>query len=226
MYIAGHPHDCSRIGGFPETTPRTNHRALAFSIAATGIVQHNTVSSYADWFGFPSPSLLTWFPDFNFGSYTGANQGPWSVASSSTYVVYGGEFTTVNGKAQQGLVRFAVPSIAPNKDGPRSTSADLVVTAKTVGTTRSLSWQTVWDRDNASLTYSLKRNGVVIATRTASSTFWQRPTVTVTDPSPGSAPRYQVVATDPFGNAVGGPATAAAVVGSAPVDATADTTTG
>ena len=37
----------------------------------------------------------------------------------------GGEFPTVNGVAQQGLVRFAVPSLAPNKLGPQDTGAGL-----------------------------------------------------------------------------------------------------
>ena len=42
----------------------------------------------------------------------------WSVTGNAEYVVYGGEFPTVNGIAQQGLVRFAVKTIAPNKVGP------------------------------------------------------------------------------------------------------------
>ena len=41
------------------------------------------------------------------------------------YVVEGGEFPTVNGIGQQGLVRFAVRAIAPNKLGPMVTGAKL-----------------------------------------------------------------------------------------------------
>ena len=31
VYTASHAHNCVNIGGFPETTPRSFHRALAFS---------------------------------------------------------------------------------------------------------------------------------------------------------------------------------------------------
>ena len=119
VYIAGHPHDCAQVGGFPDTKdPTVYHRALAFTAASTGtLTRENGI--YYDFGGQPAPTMLHWFPDLNAGSYTGQSQGPWSVAASGDYVVYGGEFTVVNGKSQQGLVRFALTSVAPNKDGPR-----------------------------------------------------------------------------------------------------------
>ena len=40
------------------------------------------------------------------------------LVGNEDYVVYGGEFTRVNNRAQQGLVRFARPNLAPNDDGP------------------------------------------------------------------------------------------------------------
>ena len=52
------------------------------------------------------------------GTATGQAQAGWSVTGNGRYVVYGGEFPTVNGVAQQGLVRDALPSIAPNRVGP------------------------------------------------------------------------------------------------------------
>jgi large repetitive protein len=107
VYIAGHPHECRTVGGFHGTDPATvYHRALAFTLAATHRLEHNTISPYSDFGGQPAPTLRNWYPDFNTGTYTGQNQGPWSVVIASKYVAYAGEFTRVNGKAQQGLVRF------------------------------------------------------------------------------------------------------------------------
>jgi len=56
--------------------------------------------------------MLNFYPDINTGTYTGKTQGPWTVEGNSSYVVYGGKFTQVNGRQQQGLVRFAVKDIA------------------------------------------------------------------------------------------------------------------
>jgi hypothetical protein len=106
VYVAGHPHDCTNVGGFRETTPPTYHRALAFTQAATHRLKHNTVAPYSDFGGQPAPTELHWYPDFNTGTYTGQNQGPWDVVVAGSYVAYAGEFTKVNGKPQQGLVRF------------------------------------------------------------------------------------------------------------------------
>jgi hypothetical protein len=107
VYIAGHPHNCATVGGFHGTDPPTYHRALAFTQAATHRLAHNTVAHYSDFGGLPAPTELHWYPDFNTGSYTGQFQGPWSVVTAGGYVAYAGEFTRVNGRPQQGLVRFA-----------------------------------------------------------------------------------------------------------------------
>ena len=68
--------------------------------------------------GIPYAGILHWFPDFKFGSYTADRQAAWSVTGSGNYLSFGGEFPTVNGKAQQGLVRFAMPAVAPNQAKP------------------------------------------------------------------------------------------------------------
>jgi hypothetical protein len=104
VYIAGHPHECRTVGGFHGTV---YHRALAFTQAATHTLAHNTIAPYSDFGGEPAPTLLNWYPDFNTGTYTGQDQGPWSVVVAGRYVAYAGEFTRVDGRAQQGLVRFA-----------------------------------------------------------------------------------------------------------------------
>ena len=38
VYTAGHAHYCGNLGGFPETSPRSWHRAIAFGKAATGVL--------------------------------------------------------------------------------------------------------------------------------------------------------------------------------------------
>lgn len=204
VYTASHAHYCGNIGGFPETPTRSFHRALAFSKAATGTVQANAVGNYYNFAGQPAPSLQTWFPDLDAGTYTGLSQGPWTVTGSGGYVLYGGEFTTVNGVRQQGLARFATSDIAPDKDGPRATGTDFQPTAvETAPGTVQISWPANWDRDNARLTYTVLQDGVAYPSQTATSSFWSRPTLsyTATNVAAGSH-TYTVRAADPFGNTV------------------------
>ena len=201
VYKAGHSHDCGKIGGFPESDPRSWHRALAYSKAATGILTRPN-SRLPSFTGQPMPTLLVWFPDMDTGTATGQNQGPWTVAGNDKYVVMGGEFRNVNLRGQQGLARFAVSSIAPNKEGPRSSAASTnpVLSSPSAGTI-NISWQANWDRDSSRLSYRLYRDGTVISTRTVSSRFWYRPTMQQLDSvPPGSTHEYKVVVNDTFGN--------------------------
>ena len=111
VYQVGHSHNCASVNGFPETNPRTWHRSLALTAQATGTLGHdigNPDSHSTDFFGQPAPSIINWFPDLDIGTFTGQDQGPWTVRGNSQYIVEGGEFQHVNGVAQQGLVRFAV----------------------------------------------------------------------------------------------------------------------
>ncbi len=210
VYIAGHPHYCGNVGSFPQTAPNwTFHRALAFSKQATGTITHDP-NGYYDFAGTPSPTPLNWFPDINLGTFTGQFQGPWSIAASSTYVIYGGEFTAVNGKAQQGLVRFATKAVAPNLDGPRLSGANLMPIVQSAGSTSmTVSWPADWDRDNESLTYQVYRDGKTATaayTTTVNSRFWNLPTISWIDTglTPGSTHTYRVRATDAFGNSAWG----------------------
>ena len=106
VYVVGHAHDCTNIGGFGESDPPRYRRALAFTQAATSVVKKNAVEPYSDFGGRPAPTLLDWRPAFDTGSATGQDQGPWSVVTSGDWVLYAGEFTKVDGVARQGLVRF------------------------------------------------------------------------------------------------------------------------
>jgi hypothetical protein len=207
VYVVSHAHYCGNIGGFPETRPRTTHRALAFSKAATGTITPDPYGYY-NFAGTPRPSLLTWFPDVEAGTFTGATQGAWSVSGNSQYVILGGEFPRVNGTSQQGLVRFAVRSIAPNKQGPVVTGTALnpQVVSDIPGTVR-IGWQADWDKDNENLKYAVVRDGneaAPIYTATRASTFWNRPSMSFRDTGlvSGSSHSYRLVVTDPLGNVV------------------------
>ncbi|WP_205843909.1 PKD domain-containing protein [Nakamurella deserti] len=213
VYTVSHAHFCGNIGGFWQSEPwYTNMRhALAFTRDATGTVDHDRLG-YFDWFGFPSPSLYNWFPDVAVGDVTGQAQAAWDITANSEYVVLGGEFPTVNGVAQAGLVRFRVKSAAPNDQGPRVSGAGTAprLTALSPTSVR-VSWQTNWDRDDLGLTYRVIRDGntaAPVCTVTRNSTFWERPSLSCVDTglSPGTH-TYRVEASDPYQNTVGGATT-------------------
>lgn len=203
VYMVGHAHYCLNIGGFPETSPRSYHRALAFSKQATGVMTKDT-QGYPSFTGVASPSLLNWYPDLDSGVYTGQNQGPWAVTGTNDYVALAGEFRNVNNTPQQGLVRFALSSIAPNKQGPRNTVVP-TVSYLSPGKVK-VTWKTYWDRDNTNLHYQVVRDGNLgspVYQVNQVSTFWQLPTLSFTDSGlTAGSHNYRVYATDPFGNRV------------------------
>ena len=205
IYAAGHSHYCGNVDSFPETQPRTFYRGIASSKEATGTISRDPYG-YHNWAGNPSSSILNFFPSINAGTFTGQFQGPWDVSSNAEYAVFGGEFTRVNGMSQQGLLRFAVPSIAPNLDGPRLTGNNLVPTMTSPASgTIALSWAANWDRDNENLTYHLIRDGrsaSPIYVTTQNARFYERPTMTYIDTglTPGQTYTYRLRAIDPYGN--------------------------
>ena len=203
VYTVGHAHYCGNLGGYPETSPRSWHHAIAFGKAATGVLTRDP-HGYPSFTGIAAPSLLNWFPDFDTGTYTGQNQGPWAVTGNSDYVAMSGEFRHVNFQPQQGLVRMAVRSIAPNLQGPRAagTAIQPTLSSPSSGSVR-LTWTANWDRDNTNLTYRVFRDGGATPVHTVSqvSTFWQRPTMTYLDTAlTGGTHSYRLTETDPFGN--------------------------
>jgi len=207
VYDAGHPHFCGDIGGFPQTDPWTYHHTIAFSKAATGTVTANPYGGYYNWAGNPSPSLLNWFPQYVTGSFTGQGQAAWSLAGNSQYLVVGGEFPYVNGVAQYGLTRYAVHSIAPNKVGPKISTA-LVPNAVSYNKGEArVSWTATYDQDNTNLSYKVVRDGDTanpVYQTTQQSTFWQLVPMGFIDKNltPGSTHSYRVYVTDPDGNSI------------------------
>jgi trimeric autotransporter adhesin len=203
VYNVSHQHDCSPIGAFPDTNPRVWHHALATTAYPTGT---NTGPDTYGWNynGIPAPSLLDWYPTFGIGSYTGQSQAGWSLAGNSNYVAIGGEFPTVNGTAQQGLVRFAVSQLAPNRMGPRPSSSLTPSAISLAPGSARIAWTQTWDYDNAKLHYDVLRDGgnTPVGGFDATSRFWTlQPTGFIdTGLAPGSTHTYRVRVTDPFGN--------------------------
>ncbi|MET9921527.1 LamG domain-containing protein [Streptomyces sp. NPDC006435] len=173
LYSGSHAHDCASMGEFPNQ-PR----------------KHLLAQSVDD------PKLLPWFPDTNDG--IGEPVGPRVMAQADKgghhYLWVGGEFTTVNGSAQQGLTRFA--------DGP-DTGAPWVpnVSLSTVSPGKvEVNWQTGFDTDDGELTYRIYRDGAStpVHTTTGYSLFWDRPQLrwTDTDVAPGETHSYRISASD------------------------------
>jgi len=212
LYKVGHAHNCSAVGANPEVTPRTPQRAQAETTtrAASGAVNKG-----GNFNGRPAPEPLHWLPYLEAGTFTGSDQAAWTIEGNSSYLVLGGEFTKVNSTKQQGLVRFAVSSIAPNAQGPQGAS-EMTPTIAGAGSGKlKVSWKSAWDRDNRRLTYEVRRgasasSAVTVATLTADTAWWSRPTLSFTDTVPaGSAQTYRIRVKDAFGNTVTGAAASA-----------------
>lgn len=205
VYLASHKHYCGNSGGFPQTTPWTYQHGTAVTNDVRGV---NTadIYGYPDHPGTPRPQFLEWYPKFTPGNFTGAEQGPWNVVVSGDYVLYAGEFLGVNNTAQQGLVRFAKRTIAPNKMGPRNSGPYFTLTAASFRTGQvRLNWPGNPDPDGDTVVYSLYRQTLSsqpVYSKTVSAPFWQHSAMTFTDSSltPGSSQRYKIVATDADGN--------------------------
>ena len=188
LYSGSHAHDCASMGEFPDQ-PRKHLLAQAVD----------------------DPKLLPWFPDTNDG--IGEPVGPRVMAQTDKggrhYLWVGGEFTTVNGSAQQGLTRFA--------DGP-DTGAPWVPNAS-VSTLRpgevDVNWQTSFDTDDGELTYRIYKDGAStpVHTVTGFSVFWNRPQLTWTDRdvAPGETHTYRISASDGTNTSAKSPAVTAEV---------------
>ena len=220
LYLATHAHDCSNIGGYPDYNPLVFRYATALSLSAVG--RNETVSSLRGntaFAGQPAPRLLDWFPTMSVGTYTKQNQSGWSVTGNRQYVVYGGEFKNVNGAPQEGLVRYAVTSIAPDRLGPNSAGLTPKVVSLVPGTAR-VTWTASSDQDNGRLTYRVYRDGgtTPVHTVTQWSNWWDRPGMLFTDRNvPAGTHSYRVTASDATGRtATGATVSATVAAGTAP----------
>ncbi len=189
LYSASHAHDCSSVGEFPDGQ---RHHLLAQPTGGTG--------------------KLGWAPDTNDGIGEGIGPRVMTVGSKGgvQYLWVGGEFTTVNGAAQQSLTRFASTG---------DTGAPTVPVASAVSFRPGevqVRWRTSLDLDDSALTYRIYRNGAAtpIATVTADSLFFKRPQASWTDTTvaAGQSYTYRVTATDAAGNTSALSATASVTV--------------
>lgn len=203
LYSVSHAHSCKNIGGFPDTRKTSlRYRALAVTIKPEGTVQHNTATdkAYGDFGGLPAPSLYNWFPDLTAGTKTGLEQAAWSLAATSDYLILGGEFTAVNGKAQQGLVRLATPKKVRPRVAPVTPEGPTIT--KVTDTSATVTWPSTYDQDNLKLSYELLRDGKVVSTQTNSSPRWAPRDLSFTDSTlqAGTRYTYAVRVKDPDGN--------------------------
>ncbi|MEV2212043.1 fibronectin type III domain-containing protein [Streptomyces sp. NPDC050997] len=167
LYSASHAHDCAETPG---------------GFPDRGDRQHLLAQSLTD------RRILHWFPDTNDG--LGEHVGPRALTVAGGRLWVGGEFTQVNGKPQQSLTRFG----SQDTGAPKVPALSLAATSSGKVT---IAWRASWDRDDASLTYKIYRDGKLVARQTKSSTYWDRPQMSYTDSvSAGARHRYAIEVTD------------------------------
>ena len=126
IYASSHAHYCGNLpDGFNQTDPWTQHYGTAFTKAALGTLKADPLG-YFNWVGNPSPVPAQVAPavDQRHLHRPGPGRAGTSPATTTTSSI-GGEFPTAGGVAQQGLVRYAVREIAPNKVGPVFTQSKM-----------------------------------------------------------------------------------------------------
>lgn len=208
VYTIGHPHYCGNLSmGFPQYSPWKYQHAMAWTKEATG-TNIREVYGYANWDGRPSPSTVQWLPKMSIGSFTGAYQAGWTIEGNDQFVIVGGEFPRVNGTSQQGLVRFATASSAPNAQGPAFAGGAAIPTLQSVAPGAvKVGWLAGYDMDDRDLTYEVVRKpGGVVHTLTAASSWWDTPALSYVDTglTPGSTYGYEIRTKDSKGNVVFG----------------------
>ncbi|MGY1727480.1 PKD domain-containing protein [Geodermatophilus sp. SYSU D01062] len=201
VYTGSHVHQCGNIGEWSEFEPRQHRFAAAFSTAAAG-TNGPFVWNNANFVGTPAPAMLTWWPTLAQGSASGQAQAAWSITGNDRYLVYGGEFPSVNGVPQQGLVRFALPGTAPGTVAPSSGTLTPTVSSPAPGTARVV-WREASDPDNEYLTYSVYRDygTAPVYQVTSGQDWWNRETLAFTDRGlTAGTHTYRVAVADPQGN--------------------------
>ena len=200
LYKGSHQHDCAfnkggAFGGFVGGTTRID------------FIHHYLVAQ-----NLSDGSFVHWTPNTN-SSGTAAT-GPHAMANDGTQIIVGGDFTTVNKANQAYLTRFvadgnhatpSVPGRSVNSDSfggnPGVLTANLAITVQpTKANTLTVLVPTSDDADSGTLSYNIYRdNGnTPIATLTAESYTWSRPTLRFDDGNlaPGSTHSYRVSASD------------------------------
>lgn len=209
LYTASHTHECYSLDGWTNSNPLHFRHSMAFTQQPTGLLRNSQPGSgYNDFGGNPSPSIINWFPHYEVGGYTGLKQATWSVTGNSRWLVVGGEFPSVNGQKQEGLVRFALRGTKgnPGAEGPllsgNAFKPSLLASTDAV----ALSVPINTDRDDLTLTYRVYRNGAEIRSARFDLPWWQTTPAALVDTGlrPKTTYSYYVTATDPHGLKVKG----------------------
>ena len=205
LYVAGHAHDCARIGGFPDTVnPQVQHHGLAFTTAQTRTLSPET-GDYYNFGGQPAPSrYCTGFPGSPWAASPGRarDHGMSRLAQTMSHTpVSSPKSTASRSRAWSDSPGAAL--FGPNLDGPRLSAASMGLTGVANTGSIRMSWPLNNDRDNTRLTYKLYRDNVLIHTATANSTFWSTSSLSYTDNCPSTRNRtytYKLTAADPYTN--------------------------
>lgn len=181
VYGASHNHDCWASDAIPEGG--ADFKYFRLTAETTNATREAPRSYGLNSAGDPIPEILPWFPNTNGGPADSKwHNGPWAVDANAEYVVYGGEFTTVNGKAQQSLTRFAARGVTGAKhNGPQYPFAKPTLTKTWDGKVR-VKFRTTWDAQNDSIKYQVMKSGVStpLYETTRSTRPWNRPEITYT----------------------------------------------
>lgn len=217
VYTTNHTHTCETVNLWPEQKQRTWRYFSAFTTTAEGTLSSSqfTSGTYTDWGGTPAPSAYAVTPDFAVGTATGLGQAGLSITGAGDYIAVAGEFTSVNNRRFQGIVRFSTKPVGGAVQGPYRTGAAWATPQVASDVPVRISIETNWDRDNRDLAYQLVRSdqAAPVAQTVATSLWWDKGTVTLEDQTAvaGATYTYTVKAVDADGNsAVSLPVTATA----------------
>ncbi len=190
LYVGSHSHNCSFLanGGFPQLPYNGDYRSWHHLIAE----QVN-----ADATPHSAGQLLNWFPTINNGPVVTDAQylGPRAMTTDGTSLFVGGQFTKIGGLPQRGLTRFS-----PSGNGATATASALTATSAAPGSV-TLRYISASDQDDATLTYAISRDDVVLATvGPQASPFWQSQDLVYRDTGVPAGPHtYTVLVTDANG---------------------------
>jgi hypothetical protein len=178
LYKGSHAHDCAYA---PSGFPQVNNSG--------GWVTHHLLDQ-----SLVDGSLGHWTPDTN--APGGVEPlGPGDMTTDGTQLFVGGDFTTVNGKTQQGLTRFAP---GPDTTTPGKPTAPTVTSTQAKVVT--VTFNAVSDSDDGTLTYYIYRHGTTapIGSLQATSWPWALPVLHYNDTglTAGKSYTYQVTASD------------------------------
>ncbi|RKS71325.1 concanavalin A-like lectin/glucanase superfamily protein [Motilibacter peucedani] len=165
VYTGSHSHDCTADQGFdPDAFPEVGW--------SKGLARHLLARSAAN------GKVSSWYPNTD-GGPGGVGLGPRVLETDGSQVFVGGEFTNVNGQAQQGFTRFSPTASA---DAAPARPAAPAAVARPNGAI-AVSVQAPLDTDDTDLTVRIYRDGgtTPIASVPVHSLFWRDPVVSIVD---------------------------------------------